>query len=395
MQECSLNLPQKPLQDVGVQQAEKPIDAWIEASDQVWLEEAECSARRVRLGMGPGTREATFASSCEFISLGCTCQITRTLQALDLKRFTYPFDWLQSPLSGIIHLFETGFEDFLSCTVLKDTSHTTGEKVGYFRSRWGGSFWHHNVECPKVQEAFARRIRRLLGTETQIDSSMPRVFVRAVASTIELDLTLRLHETLKQALPSSRIYLLMIVELQDDNEAITLSGKGGADVCLYRVDGHLYVDDGKNFSKQAHTEGFASAVACAISIWSGGATTSVSSLEQACARVDQMDTGDPGSEHFWPRRFRGQRLTIRRTPRVPRLFHQADEVADMEVPDDAEANDVFKMHAFGLGGIHVRIPPGAAGQTIRLHRANGALSAKLLSTIAMERTGMADVDVWL
>lgn len=391
----SLALGPEPKPPPPLEQAEGAELAYLDAPLDAWLKEDECLARRARLGMGPGTQAADFASSCEFISLGSTCQTSRGVQALGLKRFTYPFDWLQSPLSGIIHLFETGFEDFLTCSVLKDTMHTTGEKFGFMRARWGGSFWHHDVESSKIKEDFGRRIRRLLGTETQTLSSTPRVFVRAVASTIELDLTLQLHETLRQALPDSRIYLLMIVELQDDTEAIALPVGGAADVCLYRIQGHLYADAGKLWTKQAHTEQFATAIACAISIWSGQAKTSFSSLEEACALCDQMDSGDPGSQHFWPRRFRGQRLNIRRAPRMPRLF--PDSLADVVIPSDAEADDVLRMSAFDINDIHVRIPHGAAaGQMIRLHLADGLLTAKLLPVIATGQsiTVDVDVDVW-
>jgi len=394
MQDCLHKSSTEIPQESAALQAEGADLPFLEAPGLAWLQDSEVLARRIRLGMAPGTSEAAFASSCEFISLGSTCQVARALQALGLKGLTYPFDWLQSPLSGIIHLFETGFEDFLTYTMLKDTSHTTGEDFGHFRARWGGSFWHHDLESPKVRTDFERRIRRLLGVETRIHPSMPRVFVRAVASTMELDLTLRLHETLRQALPSSRIYMLLIVELQDGEEVVTLSVRSGADVCIYRVHGHLYADDGKNWTKEAHTDSLATAMACAISMWSecgwaAQSATCVASLEQVCARCDEYDAGDPGSEHFWPRRFRGQRLANDRPEHIPRLF--PIQFADVQIPDDSEWDDVLRLQqAFGICGICIKIPAGAmAGQIIRLQHAGGALTAVLRSEVEK------DVLVWV
>merc|ERR1712110_880361 len=104
-------------------------------------------------------QSAKFVNECEFVSLGCFCATARALQALGLKRWAYPFDWLRSSLEGVVHCIETQFEDFLT---FQDCQNVGAYHV-FTGARWGGSFWHHNLEAPGTKEDFTRRIRRLFG----------------------------------------------------------------------------------------------------------------------------------------------------------------------------------------------------------------------------------------
>jgi len=330
--------------------------------------------------MQPGSPAAVFADSCEFISLGCTCQISRALQALGVKRWTYPFDWVQSPMNGVIHLFKTDFEDFLTCTTHKDASHIN-EKAIYSRARWGGSFWHHDIEDPAVCDAFERRIQRLLGLLQDVPASKPRAFVRTVSSTFELDQTLQLYEALKEALPECRIYLLLIVDLQEAEELIGLESAVGLDVLFFRVHEHVFAN-AQSFDRKQVAENYARGVACAVHVWAAGArppTMPVEpSLRHLSARCDQMDAGDPGSEGFWPRKFRGQRFSAKRV-NMPRLFQQKQ--ADFFIPEGVCEGKLLTMNAFGIEGIQTPVPAGGvAGQMIRLKLAEGIITAGLLTT---------------
>lgn len=346
-----------------------------------WLQPSAVQERRAGLNMLPGSLAAEFADSCEFISLGCNCQISRGLQALGVKRWTYPFDWLQSSMSGLIHLFKTDFEDFLTCTSTK-AANQVGEKCTYNRARWGGSFWHHDVEDLSVRDAFERRIQRLLGMLPDVPASKARVFVRTASSTLELDQTLQLYETLKDALPECRIYLLMIVDLQETEELVALECSVGMDVLFFRAHEHIFATyDG--FDRKQVAENYARAVACAISVWMSGicpASVPVEpSLAQVSARCDQMDSGDPGSEGFWPRRFRGQRFAGRRVS-MPRLF-QAKQ-ADFIIPQGSGEGKLLLMNAFGIEGIQTKVPAGGiAGQMIRLKLAEGCITVGLITTM--------------
>lgn len=365
-------------------------DAFWDGATLDWLQPPAVEERRALLGLHPGSPAAFFAESCEFIGLGCTCQVTRSLQALGLKRFTYPFDWLQSPLSGVIHLFRTDFEDFLTFTFLKDEPHMA-EKVSYTRARWGGSFWHHDVEDPEVRDAFERRIRRLLGMLPEVSGAKTRVFVRSVSSTRELDLTLRLYEVLKDALPESRIYLLIIVDLQESEEMIALQSTAGLDVLFFRVSEEIFLDQDK-FDRQKVVENYARGIACAVNVWTDGTCPATfviePSLQRVSARCDQMDSGDPGSEAYWPRRFRGQRF-VDKPIHMPRLFEQ--KVADFVIPDGMGEGDLLTMTAFGIEGLEMPVPPsGAAGQVLRLRLADGKITAGLLVTVSLPADTASD-----
>lgn len=348
-----------------------------------WLQPVAVQERRAGLNMLPGSLAAEFAEKCEFISLGCTCQISRGLQALGVKRWTYPFDWVQSPLSGVIHLFRTDFEDFLTCTLTKDAAHI-GEKMTYTRARWGGSFWHHDVEDLATRDAFERRIHRLLGMRPEVPASQARVFVRTASSTLELDQTLQLYDALKDALPDCRLYLLMIVDLQDTEGLIALECRAGLDVLFFRAHERVFAEEG-SFDRKQVAENYARGVACAISVWASGARSASlpmePSLAQVSARCDQMDSGDPGSEGFWPRRFRGQRFTTRRVS-VPKLFQEKQ--ADFIIPQGSGEGRILTMNAFGIEGIQTQVPAGGvAGQVIRLKMAEGCITAGLLTTVTV------------
>lgn len=359
-------------------------DAFFSGTTLDWLQPPAVQQRRAGLNMHPGLPAASFADSCEFISLGCTCQVSRALQALGVKRWTYPFDWVQSSMSGVIHLFRTDFEDFLTCTTHKDASHIN-EKAIYSRARWGGSFWHHDIEDPAVCDAFERRIQRLLGLLQDVPASKPRVFVRTVCSTLELDQTIQLYEALRDSLPECRIYLLLIIDLQETEEVIAVESYAGLDVLFFRVHEHVFATY-QNFDKKQVAENYARGVACAVHVWAAGAgdprrPPTEPSLAQISARCDQMDAGDPGSEGFWPRRFRGQRFSAKRVG-MPRLFQQKQ--ADFFIPEGVGEGKLLTMNAFGIEGIQTPVPVGGvAGQMIRLKLAEGIITAGLVMTATM------------
>lgn len=392
---------------------------FLDTPSEEWLAPPEISARRAAAGLGV-PQVSSFVDSCEFIGLGNFCAVTRALQALGLKKYAYPFDWTRSPLSGIIHLFDTNFEDFLTFTLSKDGG-DTNEKFTYMQARWGGSFWHHEPELPKAREDFTRRIARLLGLQADVAAAMPRAFVRAVNSTRELDLTLKLFAVLKQALPSARIYLLMIIDDQDVEETLCIPNVAGLDVLFFKIRAHIFEDHYHNFSMKACSESYARAIACAIRIWSraglvAGQVSPRSStdtpahlqdLAQVSAACDQFDGGNAGSEGFWPRRFKGQRICLPRfapAAQFPRLFSSnppsggrpgaspptgsaeaegAQQAFDVKIPVGVRQGDILRTEAFGFKDVQVEVPGGAqAGQTLRLRLVGQTITSTLLAAAA-------------
>ena len=103
--------------------------------------------RRAALGL-TSPRVHAFIEGCEFVSLGCFCAPSYGMQLLGVKKNSYPFDWVRSTMEGIIHCVENEFEDFLTySTFWVQDAYTV-----FGGTRWGGSFWHHNLEAPLTRE---------------------------------------------------------------------------------------------------------------------------------------------------------------------------------------------------------------------------------------------------
>lgn len=294
-----------------------------------WLSLEAQVNRRISLGLvaeGRSTEAGKFADGSEFISLGSYCGVARALQAIGIKRFAYPFDWVRSPIEGIIHCLETSFHDFLTYS----TCRNEGQKgMLYGSSRWGGSFWHHNPELPQTRDDFTRRIERLYGfREEDVPLSKPRVFVRAVNSTRELDAVLQLYRVLERLLPDTNVYLLVLVDLQGETGALQLSGHDK--IIFYRIHEALFADNGRHWTMQAESEAYAEAIARACSIWTGlsNSVQTVPGLEALGSLCEQFDGGNPATDLFFPMRFRGQEILLRR----------AESKHDTEPPRHADQN---------------------------------------------------------
>eukprot|EP00971_Amphidinium_carterae_P065113 1290577-Amphidinium_carterae.1 len=55
----------------------------------------------------------------EFVSLGNYCMLSLALKALGLRTCSYPLDYTRSSARGLIHLFTTGFVDFMTGTAVQ------------------------------------------------------------------------------------------------------------------------------------------------------------------------------------------------------------------------------------------------------------------------------------
>jgi len=240
------------------------------------------------------------------------------MQALGVKRYSYPFDWVRSPAFGIIHCLETGFADFLTFTVAREEGQA-GHLFG--KSHWGGSFWHHNPEDPKTCADFTRRAERLYGLG-EVPPEKPRFFGWAINSTNELDEAVRLHSALKRALPQSEVYLLVLIDLQRTEGAIRLAGPDGKNLLFCRIHEGLFADNGAKWTMQLQSEAYASAMAYAINVWAGAeslrSVPEARDLAALRAEIEPFDGGSAGMELFFPRRFFGQSMQLTSEGASPR-----------------------------------------------------------------------------
>jgi len=277
----------------------QPVSDHLDTPDhEAWLAPAAQEQRRDALGI-TGVKASKFVDNCEFISLGCYCAVTRALQALGLKKYTYPFDWTRSPASGIVHCLENSFSDFLTHELYEDHG-STGKCFG--KTKWGGSFWHHDPTDAKTKSDMNRRIKRLLGKE-EVPRTTPRVFIRAVNDSSEVDDCLSLVEALKQALPESKVYLLLLVDYQPASEMVRIEGVTDS-VIVCKVDKSLFADNGAAWTMQKQAEAYAIALAGAIRFWAGDTKVEpveMVSVTDVTSTVVPFEGGDAAYELFFPK----------------------------------------------------------------------------------------------
>mmetsp|Transcript_10533 Transcript_10533/g.23529 ORF Transcript_10533/g.23529 Transcript_10533/m.23529 type:complete len:378 (+) Transcript_10533:54-1187(+) len=250
-------------------------------------------ARKEQLGL-LDTKVAEFLAAVEWISLGNYCAPANAIQAMGLRNFAYPLDWVRSPTRGIIQLFRTDFKDFLSGTPKPSAEHG----IGYHNTAWGGSFWHHDIKNEKVAGDFNRRCQRILGNG-EVPKSTPRVFVRTVNSTEELLQSYDLHRAL-QATFTAPVKLVTCIEFQTGEGPIGLQGPQGDDQLFYRIsEKYSWVN-----SLEERAEGYWPVIALASKLWAGETQMipQVASLDEVKGLCDPIDGGDPATTLFAPER---------------------------------------------------------------------------------------------
>lgn len=321
--------------------------------------------------------ELKFTEQVEFISLGCYCAPSYALQLLGLKRYSYPFDWVRSSVEGVLHCLDVQFQDFLTYS----TTWTQDQYMVFGGTRWGGSFWHHNLEAPVTREDMIRRVRRLYG-QGEVPADRPRLFVRSVNSTRELEKAFRLREALKKLVPdASQVMLLLIVDLQSCKGPMAVSADEGAGILVYQV---AEADTCKAVAQGAAglaicSESYAEAVGFAVQYWSGSAgaqarTKTFGSFRDLGAACEQWDGGDPGRELFTPRKFYGQCLDmLSEMPKMVKLCAPL-QLFNFVLQADVNPKVPLNVECFGKY-LQVTLPEGSVGgHILQLYNNEGTLT---------------------
>lgn len=373
-----------PMMDESVQKAGyQPAAAWDSHLDTPPGTDLQAMQVSRLAAMGLTTDKVQkFIDSVEFISLGCFCAVSNSLQLLGLKKNSYPFDWVRSPTEGVIHCLDMQFEDFLAYS----TYEVKGQYIVFGGTRWGGSFWHHNLEVPLTKSDMERRVSRFFGA-SNVPARKSRFFVRVVNSSREVTAAPRLREALRKALPEAEeIFLLTIIDLQSSSGPIAIQGLDGHGLLFYAISELetlaplTSIPQGPDsFLKCSET--YAKAVACALKYWSGEETsehvTQFSSVRHLCAACDQFDGGNPGSDLFFPKKFMGQALA----PALPsaQLANLLAKVRTQTciLPNDINQSLPFHIECFGKH-IVVRLPESAcAGNVLQLALCDTLLTASV------------------
>jgi len=263
-----------------------------------WLTPAMQEQRRQQLGLDDATTKR-FIESTEFVSLGCYCAVSRALQALGLKKHTYPFDWTRSSGGGVAHCLDNNFSDFFSHNSFKDH----GDSGQCFGTEWGGSFWHHDPTTAKTKRDMQRRISRLLGKE-EVANTKARFFVRAVNSSSEVVECVKLLKALRRALPDCKVHLLLLIDNQPVAGPVRVKDADCQDLLFFKIHNGLFADNGKNWTMQKQAESYARAVAFAVRFWTASDANQnedAMTLADISASVVPFEGGDSASELFFPR----------------------------------------------------------------------------------------------
>ncbi|CAE7939939.1 cyb5r2 [Symbiodinium sp. KB8] len=382
------------------QVANQPWDAHLEdPSSQKgysFIPEMTPEERRVSLNVC-GPRATDFMNRCEFIGLGCYCAPSYALQLMGLRKNSYPFDWTRSSLEGVLHCIDVKFEDFMTYS----TYQMVDQHVVFGGTRWGGSFWHHNLEAPLTLEDMTRRVRRFLGLG-DVPTKVPRVFVRIINSTRELRQLQRLRQTLKEAFPDAQeIYLLILVELQNERGPIVVNAPEGEGVVVFSFTEEEFRQVPAPGRHPLALSGgrCCEAIAAAVKFWSrdgadGLELKTYDSFAQLSSKIYQFDGGDPARELFVPRRFWGQQLNLFGTDSLAlaNLLSTMQQQAFM-LPAGVDASKPFPVQCFGRY-LQVILPPFAQpGLVVQLFLNNGQLSAMLSSLYEGRLVNLTEVVV--
>jgi len=327
----------------------------------------------------------SFATSHEFISLGCCCAVSNAMQLIGLKRNSYPFDWVRSSLEGIMHCLDVQFEDFLTYS----TYTVSDQYVVFGGTRWGGSFWHHNLEIPMTRSDMARRVSRFYGREN-VPTCTPKVFVRGVNSTREINAALRFKRCLHDALPGQDISMLFIVELQTAEGPMAVTGQDG--LLIYGIpetETMFNMGQGTDAFRLC-SETYTRALAFAIKHWAGESTPGqvrmFDNLNQLSAACVQFDGGDAGRELFTPRKFYGQQMdALTEATKFQSLLAKIQSQMFL-IPQNTDISATFPVQCFGRN-LKVTLPAGTIGGNVLLIYLNdGALTANVSATVEGQLT---------
>jgi hypothetical protein len=100
-------------------------------------------------------------------SLGPICQASQLCKSTDLKRESYPFDWIFSNPRNVMHILEDDFASFLNRELYVSNNHPSKCSHTLYRQ---SMFNHHNPKDNNEHFSYfircVERFRKLLGTES-------------------------------------------------------------------------------------------------------------------------------------------------------------------------------------------------------------------------------------
>lgn len=156
----------------------------------------------------------------EYISLGSTCSIAWQKQKYNIKKETFPFDWLRvDSLDHINQALADRFTNFFSFTQIGESTKFTlfeddfiesSGKCMIMKNQYGMKFYHdftdNNLE--QVKAKYTRRIERFYNL---INSNQPICFIRDELKKIDMEEVNRFIYLIKQINPQCQFTLIIIL----------------------------------------------------------------------------------------------------------------------------------------------------------------------------------------
>jgi len=279
-----------------------------------------------------------------------------------------------------MHCLDVEFEDFLTYS----TYQVAEQYVIFGGTRWGGSFWHHNLEMPVTRQDMTRRVSRFFGRES-VSTSMPRFFVRVINSSRELNAAVRFKKTLSDALPGEQqMYMLFIIDLQTAEGARSIEGQDGQGLLFYAIpesETTSNINVGGADAFRLCSETYTRAIAFAIKHWAGDSTATnvrtFASARELSAACVQYDGGDAGRELYTPRKFYGQQMgALTEASRLQSLLAKMQTQMYM-IPQGTDIGVPFPVECFGRS-LRIQLPTGTVGgDVLHIYLNDGALSATI------------------
>jgi hypothetical protein len=323
-----------------------------------WLDEDVVESRCVNMRLRE-ERVVTFIEHCEFLSFGSFCGVARALQALGLKRLTYPFDWVRTSVPCTVACLQRDFVDFCTSSFSGSSPEANPAPGVQLRggAMWGGSFWHHDPHNAKVQQDFARRIDRLKG-KLEVAPDVRRVVCVSLNSLADLAAIPLLRQLVEKLLPMAEIFMLVFIDNQPAAGLIRVACDDRKTL-FHLIHQDLFEDRGRTWSEQRHVEAYAVGIATALQFWSGNETgdkiLDVESYTHLYACCFNFDGSNPAEKQYWPLRVPNEQppeiLCISQTDKQEAVLHPPGNTEEASPGSVKEVSLVKKVspvvHAMG------------------------------------------------
>lgn len=218
------------------------------------------------------------AAFIPIISLGSWCGVKAACRGMGIMSPTLPFDWVRLSLSGVFRALRHDFQGFLEYNEI--SHHSFAHPNGEVFVAEGHSFWHEDMRDEEALRKYGRRIgrfRELLAVVSARRS--PVIFVRAVATTLELQSADELLSCLAELCAPAPVRLLLLLDAQPATCLIHIEDRPS--LLIGTVSRHVDAEIVYSVSQPPYVSAYHPAIASALELTAG--RSALAGLEHAHA----------------------------------------------------------------------------------------------------------------